>query len=191
MSTADPGFSVTRGKLKRRPGAEVYLCATDATQASAAALRTAIKLVGAVGATLVLVHVVEALDERQHWYRPVSRAERQAYKDLLDRQVAAAGQRLQQQLHAAGRRPTASVRIVVASGAVAAKVLETAVEVDASLIVLGKGRVPGAIAPTAERIARTSPRPVLLVPTKWSRGARVRVLRPPTKLQRPRLRAVS
>jgi nucleotide-binding universal stress UspA family protein len=180
-----------RGKLKRQPSRETFLCATDATQASGSALRTALRLAGAAGAKLVVVHVVESLDERGHWYRPVSRAERLAYQELLDKQVAAVGQRLRQQLHAAERGAVAEVRVVVKSGAVASTVLETALELDASLIVVGKGRTPGAIAPTAERIGRTSPRPVLLVPVKWTRGARVRSQRPRAKERRAPLRAVS
>ncbi len=191
MSMSQPAFTAARGKVKRQPTRETFLCATDATQASGSALRTALRLAGAAGASLVVVHVVEALDKRLHWYRPVSRAERQAYQQLLDKQVAAVGQRLRQQLYDAERRMAADVRILVKSGAVAGTVLETALEIDASLIVVGKGRTKGVIAPTAERIARTSPRPVLLVPSKWTRGARVRALRPRAKQRRPPLRAVS
>ncbi|MBN2194964.1 MAG: universal stress protein [Polyangiaceae bacterium] len=111
---------------------------------------------------------------------------------MLEKQIAAVEQRLRQQLHQLrGPRSTVDVEIVVTSGMVVRAVLETAMTRDATLIVVGKGTTVGVIAPTAEQIARQSPRSVLLVPAKWRRGARSSLLRPTPKRHRPVLRAAS
>ncbi|MBN1607565.1 MAG: universal stress protein [Polyangiaceae bacterium] len=171
---------------------ELFLCATDATPASLPAIRLALKLAKNSGASLVLLHVVPVLDEGLGWYVPSSRTERQNYKRLLERYVAGATQRVRQQLHrAGGAEVNAWVKVLVKSGAVVQTVLETAMDQDASLVVVGRGRNTGVIAPTAERIARLSSRPVVLVPARWARGARVRMLRRQPKQRRPAVRAAS
>ncbi len=190
MSTVEPPRVAPARGVKRKATRWTFLCATDATPASGAALRTALGLAEAATAALVVVHVVEA-DGRSRRSKPASRAERQAYEVLVDRQVTGVARRLRQQLLRTGGRADPDVRILVKSGAVVGTVLETASEVDASLVILGKGRTAGAIAPTAERIARAVPRPVLLVPSKWTRGARARALPRRVKARRKLLRAVS
>jgi nucleotide-binding universal stress UspA family protein len=156
--------------------AEVLLCAIDATPSSVQVVRAAVRLARKTREGLVLLHVVDSVKALPRWYAPRLAAERAAYAKFLRSQITALEQRLLQLLHQAdGDRLRPQARILVEAGGVVDHVLSTALERSASLIIIGKGREPGAIAVVAERIARQSQRPVLLVPTRAPRGRAVKL----------------
>ncbi|MCC6903397.1 MAG: universal stress protein [Polyangiaceae bacterium] len=161
---------------------ETFLCATDATPSSGPALRFALKLAKASAASLLVVHVVEAPPKRGGLASP---SQRKMQKQLAERRLLAAKQRLQLQLNEArGPRAGVPVEVVVRAGAVTDAVIELVLAKDVSLVVLGKGRTAGAIAPAAQELARALSRPVVLVPGRRARRASVRVLYPAAKPRR-------
>jgi K+-sensing histidine kinase KdpD len=164
---------------------EVFVCASDATPGSVSVLRCALKLAKASQARLVVLHVVEAPEKLPSWYVPRSRSEREAYRALLDRQILAARERLDQLLSECGAgRTGVTIDATVKAGRIVGTLVQTSAAEDASLVIVGRGRKAGPLAATTEHIVRALSRPVVLVPRSEPRGARVRQLRTPSKKPR-------
>jgi nucleotide-binding universal stress UspA family protein len=181
-----PAQALTASATRSAPD-DVFVCASDATPSSLPALRLALKMAAACGASVVVVHVVEAIGVGARWFAPVSPSERNVYQRLIARQLSTTRRRLEQQITQQKlSRQGVAVAAVVESRSVARGVLEAAAEFDASLIVVGKGSKAQVLAPAAEQIARLSRRPVLLAPSKTRRNGPARLIRFPVKGPRPR-----
>lgn len=168
---------------------DVFLVATDTTEAAVPAIRVAVQLARAAGAAVLAVHVVETPGELARWSAPIFKKDLKAYKKLLDKQIQVAEARIRQQIAAlTDKAVDVDVEVVVKSGSVADTVLEVARSREVALIILGKGRQPATLAAMAERIARLARRPVLIVPSKWTRRLRTR-LAVPLPMRRPTARA--
>ena len=166
--------------------ANVFLVATDATEAALPALRAALQLASVAGATVLALHVVETPTDLGRWSASIARNDTRVYKRLLAKQVLAAERRVRQQVATAGEASgIVEVKVMAGPGRVADSVLKIARSLEVSLIVIGKGRDPGALAAVADRIARVARRPVLIVPATWTRRVRTRVA-PVAQLRRPR-----
>jgi nucleotide-binding universal stress UspA family protein len=169
----------------RRGIPEVFVCASDATPRSLPALRQAIKLAASCGGSVVVVHVLEAVGPSAGWIGPTTPLEASRFQRAISRRLSTVKSRLERQIEQQTRwRKCAAVATVVESRSVVKGVLQAVEESDGSLVVVGRGSRPRALAPTADQLARLSRRPVLLVPVPPLRSAPARLIRFPLKRRR-------
>ena len=143
------------------------LVATDLTDASVPALRSALELGLRFAAEVVALHVTEPPYHNRQWYLPF------AENDLLDslraRHRDAAVQALDKQLEVvrSGGPNGAEVREIVKEGIPADEIPATALEIGADLIVMGTHGRKGAkhliLGSIAEHVVRAASCPVLTV----------------------------
>lgn len=147
------------------------LCATDLGPGSEPAAARALALSEALGARLVVLHVIErpnaATRVEQHVRALISGA-----GDVLDSGERAGRIEANEALlrrfagHVTSARP---VEWSVAAGAITTSIVDKANEVDADLIVVGCGQLRGVLGTTAERVAKRSARPVLIAKSDGAR----------------------
>ncbi len=144
---------------------EQILVATDLTPISERAVELAVRLARTEGANLCIVHVVELPKVLKAWQRPGGMVDRQQYRAIVDNQVEAAKVELHHQIRWASQ---ASRSVLIKVGEPAAEIARAALEVDADLLIVARGR-GGRLGSTAERVVRLVGRTVLVAPV--ARGA--------------------
>jgi nucleotide-binding universal stress UspA family protein len=146
------------------------LCPIDFSEVSTTALRQALRVVGESKGRLTLVHVLPNLDPMSRYAYHVSDPD---YGQLLKRN---AWHRLQECVPSEFRGAT-SLRARVVSGAPAEQIARVSREIDADLIVVGvtaRGAIGRRLlASTAVRVMRSAGRPVLAIPERLHKAARV------------------
>jgi nucleotide-binding universal stress UspA family protein len=144
------------------------LACTDLTMASAPALRCAAGQMEPGQSRLTVLHVVPLPPEIKKWSLPIFAADVKVYRQLLDRQIAAAKAELERQLRSVVGK-TAAVAIRVRSGDAADVIARSADEIGADLIVVARGH-GGKLGHTAERVVRLVGRTVLVAPVRNARS---------------------
>lgn len=145
------------------------LVATDLTDASLHAIRTALELGRRFGAPVVALYVAEAPYANRRWYAPFEPSESELLEALRVRQRDAAGLALDAQIEKAraGGTDGVDVRPMLREGIPADAIPSTAVEIGADLIVMGTHGRKGAqhllLGSIAERVVRIAACPVLTV----------------------------
>ncbi len=139
------------------------LVATDLSESSEPAMRTAIELGRRLGAEVTVLHIAEPAYPANHWFVPHIGDDAEALSTLIARELETARTRLQQQLEALGGEPKMMIRV----GRPAHVIVETARELGFELLVLGthgrKGIEHVILGSVAERVVRTATCPVLTV----------------------------
>lgn len=149
------------------------LVATDLTDASRAALRTAVNMARELDATLTVVHVFAAPAESPAWFLPDT-ATMQAFRSALANETVVLQSRLRAALATFGVGDTVlegtkplAVESVIRHGVPADEIITAATEVNAELIVLGthgrRGFQHAFMGSVAERVVRNAPQAVLVV----------------------------
>ena len=142
------------------------LVAVDLSPASKDVLRSAVELTGAEAAQLTVIHAAkefeaaEAVHSRARWMVPEYRTH-----VLTDARRA---------LEAVASAVPASVdtRTQVSTGSALRTILDTAADVDADLVVVGRSRGFKLLGSTALRVLRKNDRALLVVPGASQRTAR-------------------
>ena len=141
------------------------LVASDLTEASQPALRTAIELGRRLGATLTALHVIEPAYQANHWFVPHIGADAEALASLIDRELGAARAKLDGQLKALDAPDSTELHVLI--GRPAQTIVDTAKNLGFDLLVVGtharKGLEHAILGSVAERVVRTSLVPVLTV----------------------------
>ena len=139
------------------------LVATDLTEASLPAVRTAIALARNIGAEAIALYVTEPAYPAHHWYVPYIGDDAHVLRAIVARELEAARATLDTQIADAGGGATAMVRV----GRPAPVIIETANELGVDLLVVGthgrKGIEHVLLGSVAEKVVRTSAAPVLTV----------------------------
>lgn len=167
------------------------LVASDLTEQSTGALKLAWRLAEAAEGTVVVLHVVAMPAALRPWAGPMFRADLASYQTILDRQFEAARQRLESSASKAGVDPE-HARFIVLAGSPASVIAKVADDVNADLIVVGRG-TGGKLGPVAEHTVRLVGRTVMVAPVARA-GAAARRLpisgrRPTGRIGRDRARA--
>lgn len=140
------------------------LVATDLSEASSAALRTAIELGRRLGAEVTALHVAEPAYPANHWYVPHIGDDAETLSAIIAREVETARARLEEQLTATGTEAKMMIRV----GRPAGVIVEVARDLGFDLLVLGthgrKGIEHVILGSVAERVVRSATCPVLTVP---------------------------
>jgi len=161
---AVPSPIVTVAHLPRTMSFSRILFATDFSEASRAAFELSLDLAEAWDGELIAMHSVEA--EEMAYGGAIPLAGLAAEKDYLTGEA----RKKMADLSADAMRRRIKIETVLADGAAAGKVLETADRVDADVIVIGvekKGMVERVmVGTTAERVVREARVPVLCVPLR-------------------------
>lgn len=145
------------------------LVATDLSEASMPALRTAISMCRRFGAHLVALHVCEYAYESRHWFVPLEAWERELHQNVAKREEEAAERTLREQLLAATPEPLPEgmVELVSRRGLPADLIVAAAGELGVDLLIVGThgrtGLSHAMLGSIAERVVRTAPCPVLVV----------------------------
>ncbi len=145
--------------------------ATDLSPGSEPAAARALALSEALGARLVVLHVIERPNAATRIEQRV-RALMSGTADVLDSGERAgrieANEALLQRFagHVTDARP---VEWSVAAGAITTSIVDHANQVDAELIVIGCGEARGVLGTTAERVVKRSGRPVLIAKSDGAR----------------------
>lgn len=145
------------------------LVATDLTEGSAPALRTALSLGRELGAHVTAMYVTEPPYEPRRWLMPVMETEAEFFRNIAKREQDAAQRVLEDQVREATIEPTngATVDTLVRTGTPAELIPATARELGADIIVMGthgrQGLQLALLGSIAERVVRTAPCPVLTV----------------------------
>lgn len=142
------------------------LVASDLGPASLPALAAALGLADGGRARVFALHVSDRPREASHWLTPPFEEELRAYRTLLAREDEAARAALRRQVAAA--MPPGKmipVELLIRFGHVAERIIDTATELGAGLVVLGTHGRKGTLGSVAERVARDAGRPVLVVPS--------------------------
>jgi len=145
------------------------LAATDLTEASARALRTALELAHRFSAPVVVLYVSEPPYTNRRWYAPFERSETELLEALRVKQSEAALRALDRQVGKANEDGPGSVDVqtMLREGIPADTIPSMAVEVGADLIVMGTHGRKGAqhllLGSIAERVVRSASCPVLTV----------------------------
>jgi nucleotide-binding universal stress UspA family protein len=141
------------------------LAATDLSDASIPALKTALELGRRLDAKVTVVHVTEPAYPANHWFVPHIGDDAEALTGIIARELEEARRRLEGQVQSLGI-PGAEINIRV--GRPAWVIVETARDLAYDLIVLGthnrKGIEHVVLGSVAERVVRTAACPVLVVP---------------------------
>lgn len=156
------------------------MIATDLTAQSASALRLAGAIGQNFGAEIVVAHVVPMPGALRRWSHPSFRADLKSYGTVLTNQCTAAERDLERQVSTAGLSSVRGVRTVVESGRPAPTLARLVEELNADLIIVGRGR-GGKLGPVAEQLVRLIGRTVLVAPVRSLPAAPVgrgRPLRP-------------
>lgn len=145
------------------------LVATDLTDASLHAIRSALELGRRFGAEVVALYVAEAPYTNRRWYAPFEPSETELLEALRVRQRDAAVVALEAQVEKAraGGTDGVDVKPLLREGIAADVIPATAVDIGADLIVMGthgrKGPQHLLLGSIAERVVRTAHCPVLTV----------------------------
>ncbi|MBI4508899.1 MAG: universal stress protein [Deltaproteobacteria bacterium] len=145
------------------------LVATDLTDASRAAVGTALELARTLGGKVTALHVTEPPYDTRRWFLPLDSRERAFFQQIIDREREAAERLLNEQVKEAdpAHHDTSGVSSLVRSGIPSELIVQTAVEEGVGLIVMGThgrtGLKHALLGSIAERVVRTSPCPVLTV----------------------------
>jgi nucleotide-binding universal stress UspA family protein len=141
------------------------LAATDLSESSLPAVRTAIELARRLGAEVAVLHVSEPAYPANHWFVPHIGEDAETLGTIIAREIETARAKLDEQVAAAG----GGAQLLVRVGRPAAIIVETARDLGYELIVLGthgrKGIEHVILGSVAERVVRVSPCPVLTVKT--------------------------
>jgi universal stress protein A len=145
------------------------LVATDLTNASLPALRTALEMGRRFAAEVVALHVAEPPYANRRWYAPFEPSETELLDALRVRQREAALVALEALIEKAraGSGEAVEARLIVRDGIPADAIPSTAAEVGADVIVMATHGRTGAqhllLGSIAERVVRTAACPVLTV----------------------------
>ena len=145
------------------------LVATDLSEGSRAALRTAFGLAHRLDAPVVVLHVTEPAYESRAWFSPLTERESELYRAISSREEEAARRTLDELVKevAGGAAGAVQVTTMVLPGIPADLIPTTARELGCNLIVLGthgrRGFRHAILGSIAERVVRLSPIPVLTV----------------------------
>jgi universal stress protein A len=145
------------------------LVASDLTDASSPAVRTALEMGRRFGAQVIALHVSEPPYTNRRWYAPFEPSETELLDALRVRQRDAAVVALEAQIEGAraGGSDGPEVRAIVRDGVPADAIPATAVELAVDLIVMGthgrKGTQHLLLGSIAERVVRVAACPVLTV----------------------------
>ena len=157
------------------------LVASDLADQSATALSLARQLGVETGAWIIALHVLAMPEALRPLAGPKFLADVAAYRKVLERQVAAAKERLEACIDKSGLNRTFT-RCMVRTGAPASVIANVADELDADLIIVGRGR-DGRLGPVAEHTVRLVGRTVMVAPVRRKRRAKKRL---PTSIRQPR-----
>ena len=142
------------------------LIATDLSDGSEVALRTGLELARALGAQVVILHVIEAVLEAKTWFLPDSAAV-EAVRKTVASEADVVRDRLVAQVAAFGGGPA---EVLVRYGRPGDEIPACAEEVGADLIVVGthgrRGFQRAIMGEVASRVARTAGRAVLAIPRR-------------------------
>ena len=147
------------------------LVATDLTEASTPALRSALEMGKRFDAEVTALYVAEPPYTNRRWYAPFERSETELLEALRVKQHEAAIRALERQVGEAGAplgsKGAGTVKTIVREGIPADTIPSIAVEVGADLIVMGTHGRKGAqhllLGSIAERVVRSASCPVLTV----------------------------
>lgn len=163
------------------------LVASDLTAQSQTALSLAHRLSIETGAAVSVIHVVEMAAILRPFAGPTFRTDLANYRALLERQIGNARKELQAQAERAGMKGR-DVSYIVRAGLPSAVIVAVVDEIDADLIVIGRGR-EGRLGPVAEHTVRLVGRSVLVAPVHRKARAQ-RCLPSSSRASVRRLRAV-
>lgn len=134
---------------------------TDLTSQSAGAFHTALQI-AAPSSRLLVVHVIDMPPVLSRWESPKLKADIASYRDLLDRQIAAAERALHGQL-ATLELDVTRIAIAIRVGHPPTHIAAAADEHRAQVLVVGRG-TGGWLGPVAEAVVRLSGRTVVVAP---------------------------
>jgi len=143
------------------------LVATDLSEASEPALRTAIELGARLGAQVTALYVSEPPYEPHHWFLPWPERDAELFRAALRREQDEARGRLRAQVGKLVEREQQVPLLKVLGGIPSDVILEAAAQTEADVIVMGthgrRGLQHAVMGSIAERVVRTSPIAVLTV----------------------------
>src|SRR5688572_8284316 len=113
------------------------LVATDLTEASAAALRTAVELGRQLGVPVTALHVLEPKFEAKPWYVPFSERDQVFFRDIEKREEDAAKRLLGQKVRELLAPHEEPAQVLARPGVPADTIVATARELGVGLIVVG------------------------------------------------------
>lgn len=154
------------------------LVATDLADTSAAAVRCALTLMSEQAASLVALHVLDAILEPAPWAGPLSAAEQHTIAHMDRRAEEGALSALRAQLEASGPHVRERVEAVVRRGSPVSTIVKYADAWGADLVVVGSHGRTGVghalLGSVAERITRAASCAVLVVkrPAATKKGTR-------------------
>ena len=152
------------------------LVATDLDDTTRVAIERALALVGPTDTSIIALHVLARTHEEGHWRSTLFAEDLARYHQLLEREELIARDRLRAQIAdaARGSELAGDVDLLVRSGRPADTIVAVARELGADLIVVGTHGRQGNISSVAERVARSAPCPVLIVPRSAAAQSEVR-----------------